>query len=111
MLPAFFHISWGTDNSLRADLNSAPPEISLRGRSEMYQLEKLSLGFQKRVPAKTWTEEYSQGTDAGAGGSWGIVFRSGPCSEGIASMKFRFQKGKAQSLKPQKGVSYDNREI
>lgn len=76
----------------------------------MYQLKKLSFSIQKRVTAKTWTEEYPQETDAG--GSWGIVFWGGPCSNRIASVKFRFQKGKAEkSLRSLKVVNYDNREI
>lgn len=61
---AFFHTSWGADNSQSADLGSAPPEISLRCCLKMYRLKKFSFGAQKRVPAGlwTWTEEYSQET-------------------------------------------------
>lgn len=72
----------------------------------MYHFKKLSFGAQKCVPAKAWTEGYSQETDAG--GRWGIVFKFGPSSYGIVSGKFRFQKGKAQSLRSQNGVSCDN---
>lgn len=59
---AFFHTSWGADNSQSADLGSAPPEISMRCCLKMYRLKKFSFGAQKRVPAETWTEEYSQET-------------------------------------------------
>lgn len=61
--PAFFHTSRGTDNSLSADLGSpCTTNLSVSAFENVWVEKKLSFGAQKRVPAKTRAEEYSQET-------------------------------------------------
>lgn len=98
---AFFHTSWGADNSQSADLGSAPPEISAL-LFENVSVEKIQLWCSEKSPSRDMDRGIFPGNFSA--GSWGIVFRGGSCRDGIVSVKFRFQKGKAQSLRWQQGA-------